>query len=78
MTDYKQLCTELVDAIDSGIPTERMYSSPLMLRVRAALAEPETDGPTDEEIMELQEAMARIETLETKVAAIEGRLDPNP
>ena len=78
MTDYKQLCTELVDAIDSGIPTERMYSSPLMLRVRAALAEPETDGPTDEEIMELQEAMARIETLEAKVAAIEGRLDPNP
>ena len=57
MTDYKQLCTKLVDAIDSGIPTERMYSSPLMLRVRAALAEPKTDGPTDEAIKELQEAM---------------------
>jgi len=41
MTDYKQLCAELVDAIDSGIPTDRMHSSPLVLRARAALAEPE-------------------------------------
>jgi len=41
MTDYKQLCAELVDAIDSGIPTDRMHLSPLMLRARAALAEPE-------------------------------------
>lgn len=37
MTDYKQLCAELVDAIDSGIPTDRMHSSPLMLRARDAL-----------------------------------------
>ena len=41
MTDYKRLCAELVDAIDSGIPTDRMHLSPLMLRVRDALAEPE-------------------------------------
>lgn len=41
MTNYKQLCAELVDAIDSGVPTDRMHSSPLMLRARAALAEPE-------------------------------------
>jgi len=40
MTDYKQLCAELVDAIDSGISTDRMHSSPLVLRARAALAEP--------------------------------------
>ena len=53
MTDYKQLCAELVDAIDSGIPTNRMHSSPLVLRARAALAEPEPEWPTDEEIMEL-------------------------
>lgn len=41
MTDYKQLCAELVDAIDSGIPTDRMHSSPLVLRARAALDESE-------------------------------------
>jgi hypothetical protein len=46
MTDYKRLCAELVDAIDSGIPTDRMHLSPLMLRVRDALAEPEPEGPT--------------------------------
>lgn len=43
ITDWRALCTELVDAIDSGIPTDRMHLSPLMLRVRAALAE--ADGP---------------------------------
>ena len=30
------------------------------------------------DIKDLQEAMARIKTLEAKVALIEGRLDPNP
>jgi hypothetical protein len=53
MTDYKRLCAELVDAIDSGIPTDRMHLSPLMLRVRDALAEPEPEGPTDEALDEL-------------------------
>jgi hypothetical protein len=53
MIDYKQLCAELVDAIDSGIPTDRMHLSPLMLRTRAALAKPEPEGPTDEELDEL-------------------------
>ena len=47
MTDYKRLCAELVDAIDSGIPTDRMHLSPLMLRVRDALAEPEPEEPKD-------------------------------
>jgi len=50
MTDYKQLCAELVDAIDSGIPTDRMHSSPLVLRARVALAEPEPEGPTDADL----------------------------
>jgi|DEB0MinimDraft_6_1074348.scaffolds.fasta_scaffold86563_1 hypothetical protein len=50
LTDYKQLCAELVDAIDSGIPTDRMHSSPLMLRARAALAEPEPEVPTPQAI----------------------------
>ena len=41
--DYRSLCAELVDAIDSGISTDRMHLSPVMLRARAALAEPQ--GP---------------------------------
>jgi len=57
MTDYKQLCAELVDAIDSGIPTDRMHSSPLVLSARAALAEPEPEDPTDEELMALAVAV---------------------
>ena len=39
--DYRALCAELVNAIDSGISTDRMHLSPVMLRARAALAEPE-------------------------------------
>jgi hypothetical protein len=55
MTDFRALCTELMDAIDSGIPVERIKQSPLAVRVDAALAQPEPQGlkPTDEEIMEL-------------------------
>jgi hypothetical protein len=42
MADFRALCAELVDAIDSGISTNRMYLSPVMLRTRAALAQPES------------------------------------
>jgi len=68
MTDYKQLCAELVDAIDSGIPTDRMHSSPLVLRARAALAEPEPDGPTQRQLILLvDELESRVEHLEALV-----------
>lgn len=50
MTDYKQLCAELIDAIDSGIPTQRMHLSPVMIHARSALAEPEPEGPTDADL----------------------------
>jgi hypothetical protein len=49
MTDFRALCAELMDAIDSGIPVERMKQSPLAVRVDAALAQPEPEGVTDEE-----------------------------
>jgi hypothetical protein len=48
--DFRALCAELVDAIDSGISTDRMHLSPVMLRARAALAQPEPVAPTDEEL----------------------------
>jgi hypothetical protein len=54
MTDtFRALCAELMDAIDSGIPRGRIKQSPLAVRVDAALARPEPQGPTDEELDEL-------------------------
>ena len=53
MTYYKQLCAELIDALDSGIPAGRIRISLLADRARAALAEPEQEGPTVMEIIEL-------------------------
>jgi hypothetical protein len=47
MTDFRALCQELMDAIDSGVPVERIKQSPLAVRVDAALAQPEPQGPTD-------------------------------
>jgi hypothetical protein len=53
MTDFRALCAELMDAIDSGIPTERIKQSPLAVRVDAALAQPKPQGPTFIEVMQL-------------------------
>jgi hypothetical protein len=54
MPDYKKLCAELVEKLDElnchyNVPNQ----SAIIERARAALAEPEPEGPTDEEIMEL-------------------------
>jgi len=49
-TDFRALCQELMDAIDSGIPVERIKQSPLAVRVDAALAQPEPQGPSDQEL----------------------------
>lgn len=59
MTDYKQLCAELIDALDSGIPSARIRNSPLADRVRNALGEAGPETPTDEEIMELMPQQMR-------------------
>lgn len=52
-TDFRALCAELVDAIDSSISVQRIFSSPLMQRTRAALAEPEPEQPTKAELKQL-------------------------
>ena len=45
-TDYRSLCVELIDALDSGIPAARICLSPLANRARAALVEqPVGEGP---------------------------------
>ena len=53
MADYKKLCAELVEKLDElnchyNVPNQ----SAIIERAHAALAEPEPEGPTDEEIME--------------------------
>jgi hypothetical protein len=39
--DFRALCQELMDAIDSGVSVELIKQSPLAVRVDAALAQPE-------------------------------------
>ena len=52
MTDsnFRALCQELMDAIDSGIPVERIKQSPLAVRVDAALAQPEPQRFTPDHV----------------------------
>jgi hypothetical protein len=50
MADFRALCKELMDAIDSGVPVERIKQSPLAVRVDAALAQPEPQGPSELEL----------------------------
>jgi hypothetical protein len=58
MTDFRALCAELIDALDSGIPAARIRSSPLAIRARAALAEPEDEGPSDQELLRMPAAIS--------------------
>lgn len=67
MTDYKQLCAELVAAWDDlpwhydwkgnliGLADGCQLDDSAVERARAALAGPEPEGPTDAELLELAE-----------------------
>jgi hypothetical protein len=62
MTDFRELCTELVDELEDwiafGDEADCADAHALVDRARAALAQPEPQGPTDEELLELMpEAM---------------------
>lgn len=56
MTNYKQLCAELVEAWDATADFD--YNDfgnaavEIVVRARAALAEPEPEGPTDLDLLE--------------------------
>jgi hypothetical protein len=58
MTDYKQLCAELLSELTNAIGviygedgTRHISSAdPVIAKADAALAEPEPEGPTDEEL----------------------------
>lgn len=52
MTDYKQLCAELLAW--SETTSSHYYSQPgVIIRARAALAEPEQEGPTRRQLLQL-------------------------
>jgi hypothetical protein len=53
MTDFRALCAELADWIDNETLTGGHH--PLVKRARAALAQPEPQGPTDAEILALSQ-----------------------
>jgi hypothetical protein len=52
MTDFRALCTELLCSLEQ-YPVQPPRDRNLIDRVRAALAEPEEQEPTDEELVEL-------------------------
>lgn len=74
MTDYKQLCAELLEAYEILLG-ELRFDNRLAKRARAALAEPEPEGPTDEEIMELTPQQMR-DDLAAAARALAG-FDPD-
>ena len=90
MTDtFRALCQELIDEIDAkAYGVKSLPSSVAIDRARAALAQPEPQGPTDEELMALAVAMfedpfstdkdyARIARLLNELAAVPA-IEPVP
>ena len=87
MTDYKQLCADLIAAWDDlpwhydwkgnliGLADGCQLDDIAVERARAALAEPEPEGPTDEDIMELMPQQMR-DDLAAAARALAG-FDPD-
>jgi len=55
MTDFRALCAELLQAIEDDVidTNDGQRFQAVVDRARAALAQPEPQGPTDEELQEL-------------------------
>jgi hypothetical protein len=61
MTDFRALCAELADSLEEwlssnsigGISLDDGTDAELIFRAQAALAQPEPQGPTDEDLIEL-------------------------
>jgi hypothetical protein len=51
MTDFRALCAELLRSLEN-YPIQPLRDRDLCIRARAALAQPEPVGPTDEELDE--------------------------
>ena len=55
MTDFRALCAELLQAVEDDVidVNDGQRFQAVVDRARAALAQPEPQGPTDEELMQL-------------------------
>ena len=59
MTDFRALCAELLQELEHASAWD--YQQALKNQARAALAQPEPQGPTDEELLELMPETMRDE-----------------
>jgi hypothetical protein len=60
MTDFRELCACMADELDHYrqlLMDDRRETHALATKARAALAQPEPQGPTDEELWELYDDM---------------------
>jgi hypothetical protein len=55
MTDFRALCAELLADYEDSFVVGQPGDDPLVQRARAALAQPEPQGPTVMEIIELHD-----------------------
>jgi hypothetical protein len=60
MADFRALCAELLASYEDTFVISEPSDDPLVQQARAALAQPEPEGPTDEEIE--REAIANADT----------------
>jgi hypothetical protein len=60
MTDFRALCAELLASYEDTFVISEPSDDPLVQQARAALAQPEPQGPTDEELWELYDEMGGV------------------
>jgi hypothetical protein len=58
-SNFRALCAELVDELQGYKVAHPMHCRALLNRARAALAQPEPQGPTDEELWDLYQDLGR-------------------
>jgi hypothetical protein len=73
-TDWRALCAELVDALEEWelgcAPPEDTADADLIARARAALAQPEPEGPTDDELLDLTDYGVSAESIGPLVSTV--------
>jgi hypothetical protein len=64
MTDFRELCAELLCSLEQ-YPVQPPRDRELIGRARAALAQPEPQGPTDEEAVALYSEVMAVHECQT-------------
>jgi len=79
MTDFRALCAELLASYEDTFVISEPSDDPLVQQARAALAQPEPQAPTDEELLMLMPETMRDEfsyAAKTCSDAMGGRVKP--